>query len=115
MGTLITVLIVIASIVLVLVVLVQKSKGGGLASNFASSNAVMGVRKTTDFIEKVTWGLAGFVVFLSIAAVRLNSGSLDTAPKSEISVPAIQTNTLPDLSTDFPASLPQTEQSATEE
>ena len=43
-----TVLIVITAILLTLVVLVQKSKGGGLAAGFASSNQVLGVRKTTS-------------------------------------------------------------------
>jgi preprotein translocase subunit SecG len=56
----------IASILLILIVLVQNSKGGGLASGFSSSNQIMGVRKTTDFLEKATWGLAGFVIVLSI-------------------------------------------------
>jgi preprotein translocase subunit SecG len=51
---------------LILIVLVQNSKGGGLASGFSSSNQIMGVRKTTDFLEKATWGLAGFVILLSI-------------------------------------------------
>ena len=56
MSVLLSILIVIASIVLILFVLVQNSKGGGLASSFASSNQIMGVKKTTDFVEKVTWG-----------------------------------------------------------
>ena len=60
-------LIVIAALLLCFVVMIQNSKGGGLASSFASSNQIMGVRKTTDFIEKLTWGLAGFIVVISIA------------------------------------------------
>ncbi|MBN1986469.1 MAG: preprotein translocase subunit SecG [Prolixibacteraceae bacterium] len=66
MYTLITVLIFIVCILLVLIVLVQNSKGGGLASNFQSSNQVMGVRKTTDFLEKGTWVLAGALLVLSV-------------------------------------------------
>ncbi len=66
MYTLITVLLFIVCILLVLIVLVQNSKGGGLASNFQSSNQVMGVRKTTDFLEKATWVLAGSLLFLAI-------------------------------------------------
>jgi preprotein translocase subunit SecG len=66
MYTLITVLIFIVCILLVLIVLVQNSKGGGLASNFQSSNQVMGVRKTTDFLEKATWVLAVSLLVLSI-------------------------------------------------
>jgi preprotein translocase subunit SecG len=68
MFTFISVLIFIASVLLVLIVLVQNSKGGGLAANFSASNQVMGVRKTADFLEKATWTLAGSLVFLSIMA-----------------------------------------------
>lgn len=67
MNVLITVLLIIASILLMLIVLVQNSKGGGLASNFSSSNQIMGVRKTADFLEKATWSLAIAVLVLSIA------------------------------------------------
>ena len=66
MYTLITVLIFIVCILLVLIVLVQNSKGGGLASNFQASNQVMGVRKTTDFLEKGTWVLAASLLVLSV-------------------------------------------------
>lgn len=66
--TLITVLIFIVCALLVLIVLVQNSKGGGLASNFQSSNQVMGVRKTNDFLEKATWYLAGALLILCIGA-----------------------------------------------
>ena len=46
--------IVIASILMIGIVLIQKSKGGGLASNYASSNQILGVRKTNSFVEKAT-------------------------------------------------------------
>ncbi|NEW83245.1 MAG: preprotein translocase subunit SecG [Mariniphaga sp.] len=68
MYTFIIVIIFIVSALLVLMVLVQNSKGGGLASSFSSSNQVMGVRRTTDFLEKFTWGLAIALVVLSITA-----------------------------------------------
>lgn len=61
------ILMVIAAILMCFIVLIQNSKGGGLASGFSSSNAIMGVRKTTDFLEKATWGLAVFMVVMSIA------------------------------------------------
>jgi len=64
--TLITILVFITCILLILIVLVQNSKGGGLASNFQASNQIMGVRKTADFLEKATWVLAGTLLFLSI-------------------------------------------------
>jgi preprotein translocase subunit SecG len=64
----ISVIIIIVCILLVLIVLVQNSKGGGLASNFASSNQIMGVRKTADFLEKATWTLAISLMVLSFLA-----------------------------------------------
>ena len=64
--TLFVVLIVLAALLMIGIVLIQESKGGGLASNFASSNAIMGVRKTTDVIEKATWTLAAAMVVLSV-------------------------------------------------
>lgn len=64
--TFLIILIVIAAILMVGIVMIQESKGGGLASNFASYNQIGGVRKTTDFIEKATWGLAAFMVVVSI-------------------------------------------------
>lgn len=63
----VSVLILIVCILLILVVIVQNSKGGGLASNFSSSNQIMGVRKTTDFLEKATWTLS---IILFVLAVR---------------------------------------------
>ncbi len=67
----ISVLVILVSILLILIVLVQESKGGGLAANFSSSNQVMGVRKTTDFLEKATWTLAGALLVLAFVAVMV--------------------------------------------
>ena len=66
MGIVFNILIIITSILLVLIVLVQNSKGGGLVSNFSASNQMMGVRKTTDFLEKATWSLAIALVFFCL-------------------------------------------------
>lgn len=66
MYTLLTVLIIIVCVLLALIVLVQNSKGGGLASSFSSNNQIMGVRRTTDFLEKATWALAGALLFFCI-------------------------------------------------
>ena len=71
MYLLFVILIVIASILMIGIVLIQESKGGGLASNFSSSNQIMGVRKTTDFIEKATWGLAIAMVLCSIVCAHV--------------------------------------------
>ena len=71
MGTyfIVAVLVFIVCVLLILVVLVQNSKGGGLASNFASSNQFMGVRKTADFLEKTTWTLAVALLVLSLVSI----------------------------------------------
>ena len=66
MSTLIYILIIITCILLVLVVLIQNPKGGGLTSEFSSSNQFMGVRKTADFLEKTTWTLAIILLSLSL-------------------------------------------------
>ncbi|MBN1251139.1 MAG: preprotein translocase subunit SecG [Bacteroidales bacterium] len=84
MYTLISVLTIIASIFLILIVLVQNSKGGGLVSNFSSSNQIMGVRKTTDFLEKATWALAIAILSLSIIGSMAIPHNKDAAKESVI-------------------------------
>ena len=68
MYNFIVILILIVSVLLAIVVLVQNSKGGGLAANFQAPTQVMGVRQTADFLEKATWWLAIILVVLSLAA-----------------------------------------------
>jgi preprotein translocase subunit SecG len=83
---LISVLIIITCILLGLIVLVQNSKGGGLASNFASSNQFMGVRKTADFLEKATWTLAVVLLILSLSSILIipRNRAVTNVPQSEI-------------------------------
>ncbi len=82
---LISVLIFITCILLVLIVLVQNAKGGGLASNFSSSNQVMGVRKTTDFLEKATWTLAIILLVLTLStSFVIPRGGMAAGPESEV-------------------------------
>ena len=66
MYYLISILILIASVLLILIVLVQNSKGGGIASNFSGSTQAMGVRKTADFLEKTTWTLAAAIILMTV-------------------------------------------------
>lgn len=65
MYIIVSVLVFIIAVLLIMVILVQNPKGG-LASNFSSSNQVMGVRKTTDFLEKATWSLGIALIVLSL-------------------------------------------------
>ena len=91
MYTLFVILIVVASLMMIGIVLIQESKGGGLASNFSSSNAIMGVRKTTDFIEKATWGLAIAMVVISVASAYVAPSA--TTDESVIEKAATEGNT----------------------
>ena len=78
----ISVLILIVSFLMMLVVLVQNSKGGGLASNFSAHNQILGVRKTTDFLEKTTWTLAVLlVVFCLASSIAIPKGGVQGAGK----------------------------------
>ncbi|EJW95711.1 preprotein translocase, SecG subunit [gut metagenome] len=89
MYTLLVVLAVITAVLLAFVVLIQESKGGGLASNFASSNQIMGVRKTTDVIEKATWTLATLLVVFSVAsAFFLERGNATESITKDMNLPA---------------------------
>jgi len=91
MYTFIVILILIVSVVLALVVLVQNSKGGGLAANFSAPNQIMGVRKTTDFLEKLTWGLAIALVVLSlIATISINSGRSASTQKNAVNADQVE-------------------------
>ena len=58
MNTILITIAIIISILLVFIVLVQNSKGGGLAANFAAGNQIFGVRQTADTLERATWYLA---------------------------------------------------------
>ena len=96
----IIILILIVSVLLVLVVLAQNSKGGGLSSQFGGSGAsnVIGVKKTSDLLERLTWGFAIAILVLSVSVniivPRPNSGEIDSpnlnraAPAQEL--PAIE-------------------------
>lgn len=102
----ISVLIIVIGILLTLIVLVQNSKGGGLASNFSSSNQVMGVRKTTDFLEKATWTLSIALITLSIVA-SLSVQRGDEAGSRSVIENQIQNAVDPSQIPEFPTTLPQ--------
>ena len=101
MYTLFVVLIVIAALLMIGIVLIQESKGGGLSSNFASSNQIMGVRKTTDILEKTTWTLIASIAILSIITAYVSkpkdsfSGSVleDSAVENQYTNPESATTT----------------------
>lgn len=97
LGTIISVLIFLVCLLLILVVLVQNPKGGGLASGFSGSNQMMGVRRTTDFLEKATWSMAALLLVLSVfSTTSIDKGSsAATSGSSAIQNRAGEFNTKP--------------------
>ena len=110
------IIIVILAIFLCFVVTIQNSKGGGLAAGFASSNQIMGVRKTTDILEKTTWTLIAAIAVLSIITAyvakptNVSSGSVmkDVATETQTVNPAAPATTF-DAPVELPAAEPANE------
>ncbi len=99
-----TILIILACVLVIMVVLVQNSKGGGLASNFTSAGQSMGVRKTADFLEKSTWTLGAAILVLCLAAtasIPRGQGQKESVIKSSIER-AQDPNAIPVLPTQTP-------------
>lgn len=99
MYSVLVILAVIVAVLLTFIVLIQESKGGGLASNFASSNQIMGVRKTTDVVEKATWSLAAVLVVLSVATIFFAPRQADVDSVVTTAAPAHQAPAAPTSST----------------
>lgn len=78
----ITILIAIVSVLLVLVILMQNSKGGGIDPNFGGqAQQLFGAARSTDFIEKATWGLAlalGILCVVAVLTVGTSGGASPT-------------------------------------
>ena len=83
MLVVLTILISIACVLLTLVVLIQNPKGGGLGASLGGfNNQIMGVQRTTDFLEKATWTLAGILIVFSLLS------KFFTTPKTGFDQPA---------------------------
>ena len=71
MIVVITTLMIIACLLLIVVVIIQNPKGGGLSAQFGgNATQVFGHQRTTDFIEKLTWGL---IIYIALSAIILNT------------------------------------------
>jgi preprotein translocase subunit SecG len=70
------VLITIVCFLLVVVIMVQNPKGGGLSSSLGGSTQIGGVQKTTDFLDKSTWTLATILIVLILLSSLSFGGSL---------------------------------------
>lgn len=86
MYTLIIGLIIFFAILLVLVILAQNAKGGGLTSQFGGSSAsnIIGVKKTGDLLEKLTWGFVITIMVLSLVASTNVVTPTSQTPSNEI-------------------------------
>ncbi|MBR9861067.1 preprotein translocase subunit SecG [bacterium] len=73
MFTLIIILAMVVSALLILIVLIQNPKGGGIAANFSAANQIAGVKRTNDFVEKATWTLAIVLMVFSLGSSYLGS------------------------------------------
>ena len=74
--TFLTILIALVCVLLILVVLIQNPKGGGLDSTFGGSgaNQMFGAARSTDLIEKITWGLAITLFILCVITAIIVKG-----------------------------------------
>ena len=105
------ILVIIASVILGLIVLIQNPKGGGLSSSFGGfGNQIMGVKQTTDVLEKGTWLFAAIIgvlclvstVFISDTA-GTGGGSLEKVPTSQPVKQTPANNSTPTLPATTPA------------
>lgn len=83
------IMIVIASILLILAVLVQSPKSG-MAANFGAANQTMGVRQTSDFLEKFTWAMIAAVVFFTLLSVVFSGSNDEKAVEAGVSTDDIE-------------------------
>ena len=111
MGGFISFAVITVCILLILVVLVQNSKGGGLSSGFSSNTQIMGVRRTADFLEKTTWGLAlALFLFSLLSSPRSGSdsgnGAESISKRRASEVAPVSPKTKTDAKTAAPVSTP---------
>lgn len=93
MVLLLTILIAFISVLLILVILIQNPKGGGLNASFggAAANQMVGAANSTDMLEKVTWGLASSLLLLCLATgVFFKGGTTATTVGEEINTNVTQ-------------------------
>jgi len=111
----ITALVILACFLQIMIVLVQNSKGGGLAANFTSAGQTMGVRKTADFLEKSTWTLAGAILILCVVATAsIPRGGTEGHSRIENQIQnAVDPNAIPTLPTAVPPSSTTTDSKQT--
>jgi preprotein translocase subunit SecG len=104
MLSIILIIGLIAAALIIGIILIQNPKGGGLASNFSSSNQMFGVQRTSEGVEKLTWIFAAVILVVSLVASSYNGASTVGTGKVEakdakinelINAPAAKGNTTP--------------------
>jgi preprotein translocase subunit SecG len=102
-------LIILASIILGLIILIQNPKGGGLSSSFGGiGNQLMGVKQTTDVLEKGTWIFAGIIAVLCLTSAVFIPGTVTSGSDKYFEAPASSPATRPNTTT-LPQTTPQTQ------
>jgi preprotein translocase subunit SecG len=103
MTILFVILIILASFVLGLIVLIQNPKGGGLAGNLGGfSSQLMGVKQTTDVLEKGTWIFASIIGVLCLVSVLFMSGSATASGSSRATEATAPVGTQPSTTPQSP-------------
>lgn len=106
MYVFLTVLMIVICVLLIAVVLIQNPKGGGMGAGFGGSTSqIMGVKRTTDFLEKSTWSLVIGLLVLSLASgffipeKNFNQEEEKSAIEDKVNdnMPVLPTETLPGL------------------
>jgi preprotein translocase subunit SecG len=110
MFTLLLVIILIVCLLLALVVLAQNPKGGGLSNQFGSGGAanLMGVKRTGDLLEKLTWGFAIGLIVLSLGTHMVSSGDAPTRSINQQRAQQVRLPAAPAPATPAPGSAPAT-------
>ena len=102
MFSIFLVLITIVCFLLIVVIMVQNPKGGGLSSTISGSQMLGGVQKTTDFLDKSTWTLATILIALILLSGLSFTGTLSDADSKIID----NTEAAPVQKTPAPANTP---------
>jgi preprotein translocase subunit SecG len=92
------ILVAIIAVLLILVVLVQNSKGGGLSSEFGGggTSQMFGVKKTTDLLEQITWGMACAIMVISLVSyILVGEGSTADQGVNSVNIEKAQNSALP--------------------
>jgi len=106
MFTFLISLTIVIAVLLILVVLSQNAKGGGLSSQFGgsgSSNQMIGVKRTTDLLEKLTWGFAIALIVLALSSSFLIDAQTQNGQIGSPNIDRAQERSvLPNVNTDIP-------------